>query len=95
VILYEETLFPAGLPASSSSGASILDCFQAAGPDRPASKLDLAWSPCVPPGESWCTGLKGLRERAARAPYAAAPALPKWRACCALSRWLPSELWRA
>jgi fructose-bisphosphate aldolase class I len=93
VILYEETLFQdAGAPAGQP-GPSILDLFQAQGLVA-GIKLDLGVEPLAGGlnGETWCTGLRGLRERAARA-YARGARFAKWRAVLRISAdGCPSEL---
>jgi len=93
VILYEETLYQDAAPLPGQPGASILDLFQAQGLVA-GIKLDLGLEPLAGglPGETWCTGLKGLRERAARA-YARGARFAKWRAVLRISAdGCPSEL---
>ncbi len=93
VILYEETLFQDAATLPGEPGGSILDLFQAQGVVA-GIKLDLGVEPLAGglPGETWCTGLRGLRERAARA-YARGARFAKWRAVLRISAdGCPSEL---
>ena len=93
VILYEETLFQQAAARPGQPAASILELFQAQGLVA-GIKLDLGVEPLAGglPGETWCTGLKGLRERAARA-YAQGARFAKWRAVLRISAdGCPSEL---
>ncbi|NQV10965.1 MAG: fructose-bisphosphate aldolase class I [Cyanobacteria bacterium] len=93
VILYEETLFQQAAAVSGQAGTSIVDCFKQQGLIA-GIKLDLGVEPLAGglPGESWCTGLEGLRERAASA-YAQGARFAKWRAVLRISAdGCPSEL---
>jgi len=103
VILYEETLFqdsdviavdpPAAAARSSGNGAPLVELFQRQG-IIPGIKVDLGVEPLAGalPGESWCTGLKGLGDRAARY-YARGARFAKWRAVLRISsEGCPSEL---
>ncbi|QPN58067.1 fructose-bisphosphate aldolase class I [Synechococcus sp. CBW1107] len=88
VILYEETLFQ-----DAADGGSILDLFKAQGL-VPGIKVDQGLEPLAGglPGETWCTGLKGLQERAARY-YARGARFAKWRAVLRITADdCPSEL---
>ncbi len=88
VILYEETLFQ-----NSSNGTSILDLFRAQG-IIPGIKVDQGVQALAGglQGETWCTGLQGLQERAARY-YARGARFAKWRAVLRISaEGAPSEL---
>jgi fructose-bisphosphate aldolase class I len=91
VILYEETLFQAS--SAEAGGAPIVDLFQQQG-IVPGIKVDLGVEPLPGglEGESWCTGLRGLAERAARY-YAQGARFAKWRAVLRISAaGCPSEL---
>jgi fructose-bisphosphate aldolase class I len=91
VILYEETLFQAS--DAEPGGAPIVELFQQQG-ILPGIKVDLGVEPLPGglEGESWCTGLKGLAERAARY-YAQGARFAKWRAVLRISATgCPSEL---
>jgi fructose-bisphosphate aldolase class I len=101
VILYEETLFQAS--ASITSGATngvagaegppIVQLFQEQG-IVPGIKVDLGVEPLAGAldGETWCTGLKGLAQRAERY-YAAGARFAKWRAVLRINaEGCPSEL---
>ncbi len=93
VILYEETLFQQAADRPGQPAASILELFQAQGLVV-GIKLDLGVEPLAGglPGETWCTGLRGLRERAASA-YARGARFAKWRAVLRISPdGCPSEL---
>ncbi|MCP9833247.1 MULTISPECIES: class I fructose-bisphosphate aldolase [unclassified Cyanobium] len=93
VILYEETLFQEAAAVPGQPGGSILELFAAQGLVA-GIKLDLGVEPLAGglPGETWCTGLKGLRERAAHA-YARGARFAKWRAVLRISAdGCPSEL---
>ncbi|QNI70265.1 class I fructose-bisphosphate aldolase [Cyanobium sp. NS01] len=93
VILYEETLFQHSVDAAGRPGPPIVELFQAQG-IVPGIKLDQGVEPLPGglPGESWCTGLKGLLERAARA-HAHGARFAKWRAVLTISSGgAPSEL---
>jgi len=74
-ILYEETLFQ-----SHANGTPFVDCLNKLGV-IPGIKVDTGLQP-LPGGhpvETWCTGLDGLKERAA-AYYAQGARFAKWRA---------------
>ncbi|MBD2423031.1 class I fructose-bisphosphate aldolase [Cyanobium sp. FACHB-13342] len=91
VILYEETLFQTS--GAEAGGAPIVDLFQHQG-IVPGIKVDLGVEPLPGglEGESWCTGLRGLAERAARY-YAQGARFAKWRAVLRISAaGCPSEL---
>ena len=91
VILYEETLFQNATP--EAGGGPIVELFQQQG-IVPGIKVDQGVEPLAGgvPGESWCTGLKGLAERAARY-YARGARFAKWRAVLQISgQGAPSEL---
>ncbi|MEI8251722.1 MAG: class I fructose-bisphosphate aldolase [Synechococcus sp. ELA057] len=91
VILFEETLFQAS--DAQAGGAPIVELFQQRG-IIPGIKVDQGVEPLAGglEGESWCTGLKGLSERAARY-YAAGARFAKWRAVLRISgAGCPSEL---
>ncbi|MCT0226443.1 class I fructose-bisphosphate aldolase [Synechococcus sp. CS-1328] len=88
VILYEETLFQ-----DAPDGGSILDLFKAQGL-VPGIKVDQGVEPLPGglSGESWCTGLKGLQQRAARY-YERGARFAKWRAVLRITAdGCPSEL---
>ncbi len=88
VILYEETLFQ-----NASDGTPILDLFRAQG-IIPGIKVDQGVQALAGglAGETWCTGLQGLQERAARY-YARGARFAKWRAVLRISaEGAPSEL---
>ncbi len=91
VILYEETLFQDS--TAEAGGAPIMELFQKQG-IVPGIKVDQGVEPLPGgvAGESWCTGLKGLGERAARY-YARGARFAKWRAVLQISgNGAPSEL---
>ena len=91
VILYEETLFQDS--TAEAGGAPIVELFQKQD-IVPGIKVDQGVEPLAGgvPGESWCTGLKGLGERAARY-YARGARFAKWRAVLQISgHGAPSEL---
>jgi fructose-bisphosphate aldolase class I len=93
VILYEETLFQTSVDASGQPGPTIVELFQQQG-IVPGIKVDQGVEPLAGgvAGESWCTGLKGLAERAARY-YARGARFAKWRAVLQISaHGAPSEL---
>lgn len=103
VILFEETLFQDSDPAVAAAaraaeGASgdpqpIVALFQEQG-IVPGIKVDQGVEALAGglPGESWCTGLKGLAERAARY-YARGARFAKWRAVLQIhADGCPSEL---
>ena len=91
VILFEETLFQDSTAAAG--GAPIVELFQQQG-IVPGIKVDQGVEALAGglAGESWCTGLKGLAERAARY-YARGARFAKWRAVLQISAsGCPSEL---
>ncbi|MCP9889519.1 fructose-bisphosphate aldolase class I [Cyanobium sp. Aljojuca 7D2] len=91
VILYEETLFQDSTAAAG--GVPLVELFQHQG-IVPGIKVDQGVEPLAGgvPGESWCTGLKGLGESAARY-YARGARFAKWRAVLQISAsGAPSEL---
>ena len=91
VILYEETLFQDS--TAEVGGAPIVELFQKQG-IVPGIKVDQGVEPLAGGvvGESWCTGIKGLGERAARY-YARGARFAKWRAVLQISgNGAPSEL---
>jgi len=103
VILFEETLFQDSDPAVAAAGRAvegasgdpqpIVALFQEQG-IVPGIKVDQGVEPLAGglPGESWCTGLKGLDERAARY-YARGARFAKWRAVLQIrADGCPSEL---
>jgi fructose-bisphosphate aldolase class I len=83
VILHEETLYQEATPIEGRPGGSILDLFLEQGLVA-GIKLDLGVEPLAGglAGETWCTGLRGLQERAARA-YARGARSPNGGPCCA------------
>ena len=93
VILFEETLFQNSVDAEGRSGPPLVELFQQQG-IIPGIKVDQGVEPLAGgvPGESWCTGLKGLAERAARY-YKRGARFAKWRAVLRISAsGAPSEL---
>jgi len=101
VILFEETLFQdsSPLPADGNNGNAaagstpIIQLFQQQG-IVPGIKVDQGVEPLAGglSGESWCTGLKGLAERAARY-YDRGARFAKWRAVLQIrADGCPSEL---
>jgi fructose-bisphosphate aldolase, class I len=93
VILYEETLFQTSVDAAGQPGPPIVELFQQQG-IVPGIKVDQGVEPLAGglAGESWCTGLKGLAERAARY-YERGARFAKWRAVLRISAaGCPSEL---
>jgi fructose-bisphosphate aldolase class I len=91
VILYEETLFQDS--TAEAGGAPIVALFQQQG-IVPGIKVDQGVESLAGgvDGESWCTGLKGLAQRAARY-YARGARFAKWRAVLQISgSGAPSEL---
>ena len=93
VILFEETLFQDSVDADGRSGPPLVELFQQQG-IIPGIKVDQGVEPLAGglAGESWCTGLKGLAERAARY-YARGARFAKWRAVLKISSTgCPSEL---
>jgi fructose-bisphosphate aldolase, class I len=93
VILFEETLFQNSVGGDGEPGPPIVELFQQQG-IIPGIKVDLGVEPLAGGlvGESWCTGLKGLAERAARY-YERGARFAKWRAVLRISAaGCPSEL---
>ena len=93
VILFEETLFQDSVDADGRSGPPLVELFQQQD-IIPGIKVDQGVEPLAGglAGESWCTGLKGLAERAARY-YARGARFAKWRAVLKISATgCPSEL---
>jgi fructose-bisphosphate aldolase class I len=93
VILYEETLFQDSVAAAGEPGPPIVELFQQQG-IIPGIKVDLGGEPLAGGlgAETWCTGLKGLAERAARS-YVRGARFAKWRAVLRISSaGCPSEL---
>ena len=93
VILFEETLFQDSVDALDEPGAPLVELFSSRG-IVPGIKVDQGLEPLAGglPGESWCTGLKGLQERAASA-YARGARFAKWRAVLKISpEGSPSDL---
>jgi fructose-bisphosphate aldolase class I len=93
VILFEETLFQNSVDPAGQSGPPIVELFQRQG-IIPGIKVDQGVEPLAGGlvGESWCTGLKGLAERAARY-YERGARFAKWRAVLQISAaGCPSEL---
>jgi fructose-bisphosphate aldolase class I len=93
VILYEETLFQASVDADGGEGPLITQLFQEQG-IVPGIKVDLGVEPLAGAlaGETSCTGLKGLAQRAERY-YAAGARFAKWRAVLRINaEGCPSEL---
>ena len=91
VILFEETLFQDSSP--EAGGGPLVELFQKQG-IIPGIKVDQGVEPLAGgmSGESWCTGLKGLAERAARY-YERGARFAKWRAVLQISgSGCPSEL---
>ena len=91
VILFEETLFQDSSP--ELGGAPLVELFQKQG-IIPGIKVDQGVEPLAGGmgGESWCTGLKGLAERAARY-YERGARFAKWRAVLRIgAQGCPSEL---
>jgi len=93
VILFEETLFQASVDAAGQPGPPVVELFQQQG-IVPGIKVDQGVEPLAGglADESWCTGLKGLSERAARY-YERGARFAKWRAVLRISAaGCPSEL---
>ncbi|MFM9109645.1 MAG: class I fructose-bisphosphate aldolase [Prochlorococcaceae cyanobacterium] len=91
VILYEDTLFQDS--SEQAGGAPIVELFQQQG-IIPGIKVDQGLAPLAGglAGERWCTGLRGLAERAARY-HARGARFAKWRAVLRISAaGCPSEL---
>eukprot|EP01041_Mallomonas_annulata_P010171 gene10171-21200_t len=87
-ILYEETLYQ-----SHANGTPFVDCLNSVGV-IPGIKVDTGLQPLpgADPIETWCTGLDGLKERAAKY-YAQGARFAKWRAVLQISGdGLPSAL---
>lgn len=74
-ILYEETLYQ-----NHQNGTPFVDCLNSVGV-LPGIKVDTGLQPLpgADPIETWCTGLDGLKERAAKY-YAQGARFAKWRA---------------
>jgi len=93
VILFEETLFQDSLSEAGEPGPPIVTLFEQQG-IIPGIKVDQGVEPLAGglAGESWCTGLRGLAERAGRY-YARGARFAKWRAVLRISpAGCPSEL---
>ena len=93
VILYEETLFQDSVSAAGDPGPPLVELFARQG-IVPGIKVDQGVEPLAGglAGESWCTGLKGLTERAEKA-YERGARFAKWRAVLRISgEGCPSEL---
>lgn len=91
VILFEETLFQDS--SAEAGGAPMVELFQRQG-IVPGIKVDQGVEPLAGglAGESWCTGLKGLGERAARY-YTRGARFAKWRSVLRITAsGCPSEL---
>ncbi|MFM7361530.1 MAG: class I fructose-bisphosphate aldolase [Cyanobium sp.] len=91
VILFEETLFQNS--SDAAGGVPIVELFERQG-IIPGIKVDQGVEPLAGAlqGESWCTGLKGLAERAARY-YERGARFAKWRAVLRIRvDGCPSEL---
>ena len=91
VILFEETLFQDS--SAEAGGRPLVELFQEQGIIS-GIKVDQGVEPLAGglSGESWCTGLKGLAERAARY-YERGARFAKWRAVLQISgSGCPSEL---
>mmetsp|Transcript_37126 Transcript_37126/g.37800 ORF Transcript_37126/g.37800 Transcript_37126/m.37800 type:complete len:393 (+) Transcript_37126:59-1237(+) len=87
-ILYEETLFQ-----NHKNGTPFVDCLKSVGV-LPGIKVDTGLQPLpgADPIETWCTGLDGLKERAAKY-YAQGARFAKWRAVLQIQGdGLPSAL---
>lgn len=93
VILFEETLFQDSVDGAGQSGPPLVQLFHQQG-IVPGIKVDQGLEPLAGglAGESWCTGLKGLGERAARY-YARGARFAKWRSVLRITAsGCPSEL---
>jgi fructose-bisphosphate aldolase class I len=93
VILFEETLFQDSVSEAGTAGPPIVSLFQQQG-IIPGIKVDQGVEPLAGglAGESWCTGLRGLAERASGY-YAGGARFAKWRAVLRISATgCPSEL---
>ncbi|MEB3319566.1 MAG: class I fructose-bisphosphate aldolase [Cyanobium sp.] len=91
VILFEETLFQDS--TDEAGGIPIVELFQRQG-IIPGIKVDQGVEPLAGglAGESWCTGLQGLAERAARY-HARGARFAKWRSVLRITAGgCPSEL---
>jgi len=86
-ILYEETLFQ-----SDAAGKPFVKTLKENG-IFPGIKVDTGLQPLpgADPIETWCTGLDGLKERAANY-YAQGARFAKWRAVLQITDTLPSAL---
>jgi len=86
-ILYEETLFQ-----SDAKGKPFVDTLRENG-IFPGIKVDTGLQPLpgADPIETWCTGLDGLKERAANY-YAQGARFAKWRAVLQITDTCPSAL---
>mgnify|MGYP006274798213 CR=1 FL=1 len=93
VILFEETLFQDSGSEAGEIGPPIVSLFQQQG-IIPGIKVDQGVEPLAGglAGETWCTGLRGLDERASRY-YRQGARFAKWRAVLRISSaGCPSEL---
>jgi fructose-bisphosphate aldolase class I len=93
VILFEETLFQDSVSEEGEPGPPLVQLFQQQG-IIPGIKVDQGVEPLAGglSAETWCTGLKGLSERASRY-YARGARFAKWRAVLRISSYgCPSEL---
>jgi len=86
-ILYEETLYQ-----SDKNGKQFVKTLQEQG-IYPGIKVDTGLQPLpgADPIETWCTGLDGLKERAANY-YAQGARFAKWRAVLQITETCPSAL---
>jgi fructose-bisphosphate aldolase class I len=86
-ILYEETLYQ-----NHANGTPFVDCLNSVGV-FPGIKVDTGLQPLpgADPIETWCTGLDGLKERAAKY-YAQGARFAKWRAVLQIADGCPSAL---
>jgi len=86
-ILYEETLYQ-----SSAEGKAFVDMLKE-NSIIPGIKVDTGLQPLpgADPIETWCTGLDGLKERAANY-YAQGARFAKWRAVLQITETCPSPL---
>jgi fructose-bisphosphate aldolase class I len=93
VILHEETLFQDSVTTTGEPGPPIVELFAQQGM-VPGIKVDQGVEALAGGlgGETWCTGLKGLAERAGRA-HERGARFAKWRAVLRISgEGCPSEL---
>jgi fructose-bisphosphate aldolase class I len=93
VILHEETLFQDSVTPSGDPGPAIVELFAEQG-IIPGIKVDQGVEPLAGglPGETWCTGLKGLADRAGQA-HGRGARFAKWRSVLRISPdGCPSEL---